>query len=125
VGLKLPGGFELIKPAPRKKIKNKEEREMLQKAIEMIMEKEVYKYNDKYAADMRADAEKIYNAGWDGLSDGTVLQYKGNQVAIKNGSNLEVWKMANFYINMGKLEGDKISMTKYKSMKSVPEGTGN
>jgi len=98
---------------------------MLQKAIEMIMEKEVYKYNDKYAADMRADAEKIYNAGWDGLSDGTVLQYKGNQVAIKNGSNLEVWKMANFYINMGKLEGDKISMTKYKSMKSVPEGTGN
>lgn len=85
---------------------------MLQKAIDAIMQKEVYKYNEKYATDMKADAEKIYNAGWDALPDDTVLQYKGNQVALKNGDNLEVWLMKDFAVNMGKMDGDKERLIK-------------
>ena len=88
--------------------------EMLQKAIDAIMQKEVYKYNTKYAADMAADAEKIYSAGWDALLDGTVIQYKGCQVAVKAGDNVEVWQMLDedWSVISGKLHGDNKKLLK-------------
>jgi hypothetical protein len=87
---------------------------MLQKVINAIMQKEVYKYNAQYAADMAADAEKIYSAGWDALPDGTVIQYKGCQVAVKAGDTIEAWQMLDedWSVVSGKLHGDNKKLLK-------------
>ena len=79
---------------------------MLQKVIDLIMAKPVYKQGGKYATDMIADVTAIYNAGWDALPDGTVIQAKNNQVIVKQGDNLVNQDMGYDYsIRSGKLYG--------------------
>lgn len=87
---------------------------MLQKVIDLIMAKPVYKQGGKYATDMIADVTAIYNAGWDALPDGTVIQYKGCQVAVKAGDNVETWQMLDedWSVISGKLHGDNKKLLK-------------
>lgn len=52
------------------------------------------------------EATEMFNAGWDVLEDGVVVNYKGNQVAIKEKNTIVVCQMKDFRINMGKLIGN-------------------
>jgi hypothetical protein len=79
---------------------------MLDKIIDAIMKRDAIKYNKDYAAQATADATQMYNAGWDALEDGTVVQTNGgNIVAVKNGNSVIVQEIDG-HVNMGKLVGD-------------------
>ena len=64
-------------------------------------------YTDKQIADGIAEATATFNAGWDKLENGRVIQYKGDTVAIKKDNSVVVQKMVRdqWHINCGKLNG--------------------
>jgi hypothetical protein len=65
-------------------------------------------YADCQIAEKIAEATITFNAGWEALEDGRVIQYNGDTVAIKKGNRVVVQKMVRdqWHMNCGKLIGD-------------------
>lgn len=78
---------------------------MLNKIIEAIMQRDAIRYNKEYAEKATKDTTEMYSAGWDALEDGTVVQTKGNIIAVKKGSAVITHEIDG-YVNMGKFVGD-------------------
>lgn len=81
---------------------------MLNKAIEAIMKRNAIKNNKEYAEKAIKEATEMYNAGWDALEDGRVVNYKGDYVMVKKGDSIMVQEMVRdqWHINCGTLIGD-------------------
>lgn len=62
--------------------------------------------NEANAKEKINEATEMFNAGWNALEDGAVINYKGNQVALKEGDTVKVCLMKDFRINTGRLIGD-------------------
>jgi hypothetical protein len=72
-----------------------------------MIDKIIKALKDEANADVKIkEAKEMFSAGWEAMCDGTVVNYNGNQVAVKDGNSIIVYRMKDFRINMGKLIGD-------------------
>ena len=83
---------------------------MLNKIITSLENLQEVKTNPMYGKQIIAEATKMYNDGWNCLEDGIVVQTKGNKVAIKKGNSIVMQEMKDFSINLGKLNGNVVSI---------------
>jgi hypothetical protein len=81
---------------------------MLNKVFEALEKLDLYKNNPIFAKESKEEATATYNAGWDALEDGQVVNYKGDYVMVKSGNSIIVQEMLRnqWHINCGKLIGD-------------------
>jgi hypothetical protein len=81
---------------------------MLNKVFTELEKLDLYKHNPIFAKEAKEEAAERFNAGWEAIEDGTVVNYKGNFVMTKKGDSLEVKEMVRnqWRVDCGKLIGD-------------------
>ena len=79
---------------------------MLNKIIETLKTHPISKGNSIFEKEAIEEATKTFNAGWDALKDGVVIQTSGNMVAVKSGSKIVKYEMKDFRVESGKLIGN-------------------
>lgn len=79
--------------------------------------------NEANAMEKINEATEMFNAGWDALEDGMVVNYKGNQVAVKEGNAIKMCLMKDFRINTGNLIGNIDSVVKIIEVPEVKKAT--
>lgn len=95
---------------------------MLEKVMQTLGNLDAVKFNSIYKERVMADATEMYNNGWEALEDGVVVLTKGNLVAVKKGNAIVNYEMADFNVNLGKLDGN---IKKMIEEKEVPEDKKN